>query len=121
MAESKPNRTTKNLQLLKPFFEDGCGLCILSFLENVLFDIQLVELKLQRVSTTAVNLYGIITNLIKKLEQRMNDKYFRNKTHLTLNKLIDFDKNKAKELEESFELFIRSIIRYINSYFDQNQ
>jgi hypothetical protein len=88
----------------------------LSFLESVLVDIQRAELKLQRVSTTAVNLYGIITNLIKKLEQRMNDKYFGNKTHLILNQLMNFDDDKANELQESFELFIECIIKYINSY-----
>ncbi len=117
----KPNRTAKNLQLLKSFFEDDCSLCILSFLESVLVDIQRAELKLQRVSTTAVNLYGIITNLIKKLEQRMNDKYFGNKTHLILNQLMNFDEDKAKELQESFELFIECIIKYINSYFDRDR
>ncbi|CAM4988857.1 unnamed protein product, partial [Rotaria socialis] len=34
------------------------------------------ELNLQRTWTTAVDLYRIITNLMKKLEQRLNDKYF---------------------------------------------
>jgi hypothetical protein len=62
------------------------------------------------VSTTAVELYGIITNLIKTLEQRMNDRYFENRTHLILNQFIDHDENKDKELEESFELFIEVLL-----------
>jgi len=59
----KPNRTAKNLQLLKSFFEDDCSLCILSFLESVLVDIQRAELKLQRVSTTAVNLSMVLLQI----------------------------------------------------------
>ncbi|CAF4386255.1 unnamed protein product, partial [Rotaria magnacalcarata] len=39
-------------------------------------DIQQAELNLQRTWTTAVDLYRIITNLMEKLEQRLNDKYF---------------------------------------------
>ncbi|CAF1570380.1 unnamed protein product, partial [Adineta steineri] len=37
-------------------------------------DIQQAELNLKRTWTTAVDLYRIITNLMKKLEQRLNDK-----------------------------------------------
>ncbi|CAF5176659.1 unnamed protein product, partial [Rotaria magnacalcarata] len=43
-------------------------------------DIQQAELNLKRTWTTAVDLYRIITNLMKKLEQRLNDKYFGSKT-----------------------------------------
>ncbi|CAF1577917.1 unnamed protein product [Rotaria magnacalcarata] len=43
-------------------------------------DIQQAELNLQRTWTTAVDLYRIITNLMEKLEQRLNDKYFGSKT-----------------------------------------
>ncbi|CAF4140400.1 unnamed protein product, partial [Rotaria magnacalcarata] len=39
-------------------------------------DIQQAELNLKRTWTTAVDLYRIITNLMEKLEQRLNDKYF---------------------------------------------
>ncbi|CAF4552462.1 unnamed protein product [Rotaria socialis] len=67
---------TDNTQLLTSFFNNPDGLCTLKFLENVLVDIQQVELNLQRTWTTAVDLYRIITNLMKKLEQRLNDKYF---------------------------------------------
>ncbi|CAF3323784.1 unnamed protein product [Rotaria socialis] len=71
---------TDNTQLLTSFFNNPDGLCTLKFLENVLVDIQQVELNLQRTWTTAVDLYRIITNLMKKLEQRLNDKYFGSKT-----------------------------------------
>jgi len=87
----------------------------------MLVDVQRAELKLQRVSTAAVDLFGIITNLIKKLEQRLNDKYFENKTYSILNQLKHVDKNKAEELQQSFELFIESVIEYINSYFDHER
>ncbi|CAF5191441.1 unnamed protein product [Rotaria magnacalcarata] len=65
-----------NTQLLTSFFNNPDGSCTLNFLENVLVDIQQAELNLQRTWTTAVDLYRIITNLMKKLEQRLNDKYF---------------------------------------------
>lgn len=117
----KMNRTNKNVQLLKSFFDDECGYCILLFLENVLADIQRAELKLQRVCTTAVDLYGIILGLSSKLEQRLTDKYFGNKTHLILNQLAASNPEKAKELQESFESFIQSVIDYINSYFDRDR
>ncbi|CAM4830653.1 unnamed protein product [Rotaria magnacalcarata] len=67
-----------NTQLLTSFFTNPDGLCALNFLENVLVNIQQAELNLQRTWTTAVDLYRIITNLMKKLEQRLNDKYFGN-------------------------------------------
>ncbi|CAF4456851.1 unnamed protein product [Rotaria sp. Silwood2] len=120
-SRTKPNRTTENLLLFKSFFEDDFGLCILLFLENMLADVQRAELKLQRVSTTAVDLFGIITNLIKKLEQRLNDKYFGNKTQLILNHLKQFDEERSKQLLESFQSFIESFIEYINSYFDNDR
>jgi len=56
--------------------------------------------------------------LISKLEQRLNDKYFGAKNDLILNQLAISDKEKAEELRESFESFIRTIINYINSYID---
>ncbi|CAF0770435.1 unnamed protein product [Rotaria sordida] len=87
--------------------------------ENVLVDIQRAELKLQRVYTTAVDLYGIISNLIKKLEQRLNDKYFGSKTHSILNQLMVFNEDKAKQLQDSFQSFIECVIKYIDSYFDR--
>ncbi|CAF4448236.1 unnamed protein product, partial [Rotaria magnacalcarata] len=65
-----------NTQLLTSFFTNPDGLCALNFLENVLVNIQQAELNLQRTWTIAVDLYRIITNLMKKLEQRLNDKYF---------------------------------------------
>ncbi|CAF5229065.1 unnamed protein product [Rotaria magnacalcarata] len=61
-------------QLLTSFFNNPDGLCALNFLEDALVDIQQADLNLQRTWTTAVDLYRIITNLMKKLEQRLNDK-----------------------------------------------
>ncbi|CAF3824297.1 unnamed protein product [Rotaria sp. Silwood1] len=99
-------------------FKDLCP-CLVK--ENVLVDIQRAELKLQRVYTTAVDLYGIISNLIKKLEQRLNDKYFGSKTHSILNQLMVFNEDKAKQLQDSFQSFIECVIKYIDSYFDRDR
>ncbi|CAF4125937.1 unnamed protein product [Rotaria sordida] len=89
--------------------------------ENVLVDIQRAELKLQHEHTTAVDLYRIISDLIKKLEQRLDDHYFGNKAYMILNSLKESDKNKAEELQQSFKSFIKVTIEYINSYFDENR
>ncbi|CAF1253342.1 unnamed protein product [Rotaria sp. Silwood1] len=86
--------------------------------ESVLDNIQQAEFKLQRTWTTAVDLYRIITNLIKKLEQRLQNKYFGNEVHLIFNRLKEVDKNRVEELQESFELFIKTVVEYINSYFN---
>ncbi|CAF3555850.1 unnamed protein product [Rotaria sp. Silwood1] len=108
----------ENMQILISFFNNSDGLCTLNFLEIVLDDIQQAEFKLQRTWTTAVDLYRIITNLIKKLEQRLHNKYFGNEVHLIFNRLKEVDKNRVEELQESFELFIKTVVEYINSYFN---
>ncbi len=63
---NEPASTNKQ-RLLKSFFSNDEGLCILYFLQNVPFEIQKAELQLQRTYTTAVDLHFIITNLINKL------------------------------------------------------
>ncbi|CAF4455341.1 unnamed protein product, partial [Rotaria sp. Silwood2] len=70
-------QTSTNIQgLLKSFFDNGEGLCILHFLQNVLFEIHKAELQLQRSYTTIVDLYYITINLINKLRQKQSDKYY---------------------------------------------
>ena len=52
------------------------GECTLYFLANVLPEIQNANLLLQRECTTGVNLHGIISNLLRKLKNRLNDEFF---------------------------------------------
>ncbi|CAF5055691.1 unnamed protein product, partial [Rotaria magnacalcarata] len=65
-TKTKLTAAADNTELLTSFFNNPDGLCTLNFLENVLVDIQQAELNLQRTWTTAVDLYRIITNLMKK-------------------------------------------------------
>ncbi len=110
--------STNVQQLLRSFFDNDEGLCVLHFLQNVLFEIQKAELQLQRSYSTAVDLYFIITNLIKKLRQKLFDKYYGNNTRLVLNHLKEIDETKSEELMKAFDLFVNKTIEYIKSYFD---
>ncbi|CAF3038458.1 unnamed protein product [Rotaria socialis] len=56
----------------------------------------------------------------KKLQQRLRDKYFGNRTHDILRQLQEADANKAEEFKRSFESFIETVIEYIKSYYDDN-
>jgi hypothetical protein len=114
-------KSTKTLQFLKSFFSNEEGFCILNFLQNVLFEIQKAELQLQSSNTTAVDLHFIITNLINKLRQKVSDKYYGNNTRLVLNRLKEIDEIKSEELMNEFDLFINTVIEYIESYFDDNR
>ncbi|CAF4863304.1 unnamed protein product, partial [Rotaria socialis] len=88
--------------------------------QNILNEIQRADLQLQRTYTTAIDLHRIIDGLIRKLQQRLRDKYFGNRTHEILRQLQEIDANKAEEFKESFELFIKTVIEYIKSYYDDN-
>ncbi|CAF3315439.1 unnamed protein product [Rotaria socialis] len=68
----------------------------------------------------AVDLHRIIDGLIRKLQQRLRDKYFGNRTHDILRQLQEADANKAEEFKRSFESFIETVIEYIKSYYDDN-
>ncbi|CAF3251972.1 unnamed protein product [Rotaria sp. Silwood2] len=110
--------TIKNQRLFKSFFDTNDGLCVLNFLQNVLTEVHRAELQLQRTYTTAVDLHRIISGLIKKLQQRLRDKYFGNNTRAILKQLEEIDGNKAEALKQSFESFIKIVIEYIESYYD---
>ncbi|CAF1513126.1 unnamed protein product, partial [Rotaria sordida] len=112
--------STNVLRLLKSFFDNDQGLCILHFLQNVLSDIQQAELQLQRSYTTAVDLYFIITSLINKLRQKLSDKYYGNNTRLVLNDLTKIDPTRSEELMKAFDVFINIVIKYIESYFNDD-
>ncbi|CAF3801355.1 unnamed protein product [Rotaria sp. Silwood1] len=106
------------LRLLKSFFDNDEGLCILHFLQNVLSDIQQAELQLQRSYTTAVVLYFIITSLINKLRQKLSDKYYGNNTRLVSNDITKIDPIRSEEIMKAFDVFINTVIGYIESYFN---
>ncbi|CAF5120124.1 unnamed protein product, partial [Rotaria sp. Silwood1] len=106
------------LRLLKFFFDNDEGLCILHFLQNVLSDIQQAELQLQRSYTTAVDLYFIITSLINKLRQKLSDKYYGNNTRLVSNDITKIDPIRSEEIMKAFDVFINTVIGYIESYFN---
>ncbi|CAF3358710.1 unnamed protein product [Rotaria socialis] len=62
--------------LLLNFFTCNKGECSLYFLTNILPEVQAANLSLQREYTTGVNLHNIITNLIRKLNNRLRDDFF---------------------------------------------
>ncbi|CAM2723326.1 unnamed protein product [Rotaria socialis] len=112
--------STDAQRLLQSFFNDIQNLCILYFLQNILFEIQKAELQLQRSYTTAVDLHFIITNLLNKLQQKLFDKYYGNNTRLILNKLKEIDEKKCDILIKTFDSFINQVIEYVKSYYDDN-
>ena len=92
------------------------GECTLHFLANILPEIQNANLLLQQEYTTGVNLHGIISNLLRKLKSRLNDEFFGCKVF----QLIDeYPIKEIKNLHSSFKCFIRTVIEYIEKYFDK--
>ena len=119
----KSSASTKiqtNQRVLKLFFESDESLCVLYFLHNVLGEIQLAELQLQRSYTTVVDLHRIITRLINKLQQRQADKLYGQGTRQLLKQIKTTNEEGSVELECSFKLFIDCVIEYIKSYYDEN-
>ncbi|CAF2199460.1 unnamed protein product [Rotaria magnacalcarata] len=80
--------------LLLKFFTSNKGECSLYFLANVLPEVQAANLSLEREYTTGVNLHNIITSLIRKLNNRLQDDFWLS--------------------------FIRSVISYIEKYYNNN-
>ena len=92
--------------------------CTLYFLHQILFDIQTKNLELQRYSTSIADLHRIITSLLKKLNDRLEQKYFGYKTRLLLNSM---SQNEQETAISSFTRYLSSIIKYINKYFSEHQ
>ncbi|CAF4346672.1 unnamed protein product [Rotaria magnacalcarata] len=80
--------------LLLKFFTSNKGECSLYFLANVLPEVQAANLSLEREYTTGVNLHNIITSLIRKLNNHLQDDFWLS--------------------------FIRSVISYIEKYYNNN-
>jgi hypothetical protein len=92
------------------------GECTLYFLANILPDIQYANLLLQREYTTGVNLHGIISNLLRKLKNRLNDEFFGCKVSQLIE---DYPIKEIESLYSSFKCFIRTVIEYIEKYYNK--
>jgi len=84
-------------------------------LANILPDIQNANLLLQREYTTGVNIHHIITNLLRKLKNRLKDDFFDCKVAELLE---DCPIKQVDDLKKSFRSFIHSVIDYIEKYYN---
>jgi hypothetical protein len=116
----KPTTVQANQRTLRSFFESNEGPCVLYFLHNILNEIQVAELQLQRNCTSVVDLHRIITRLIDKLKQRQVDKFYGQGTRQLLNQIKVTSEEKFDELTCSFESFIETVIYYIKGYYDDD-
>ncbi|CAF4692644.1 unnamed protein product, partial [Rotaria sp. Silwood2] len=94
------SRSTKCINELKQYYE---------FYEQ--------DFKLQRSYITLVDLYRIITSIKSKLQERIDSDFFGAACRYRLARLPS---DIQKTLKTSFIEFLRAIICYIDSYFDQN-
>ncbi|CAF3343027.1 unnamed protein product [Rotaria socialis] len=122
------SRSTKRIEELKAYYEfvqseyttllqhilTRC-LSLLRSIERLLEKYELIKLYFLNQPATMKN-----QQLLKKLQQRLRDKYFGNRTHDILRQLQEADANKAEEFKRSFESFIETVIEYIKSYYDDN-
>ncbi|CAF4821008.1 unnamed protein product [Rotaria socialis] len=121
-------KSTKRIEELKAYYEfvqseyttllqhilTRC-LSLLRSIERLLEKYELIKLYFLNQPATMKN-----QQLLKKLQQRLRDKYFGNRTHDILRQLQEADANKAEEFKRSFESFIETVIEYIKSYYDDN-
>ena len=96
------------------------GECSLYFLTNILPEVQAANLALQRKSTTGVNLHSIITNLLNKLNNRLQDDFFGCKVGQLLKDVQSSSSSKVEDLNKSFRSFIRTVIDYIEKYYSSS-
>ncbi|CAF4069994.1 unnamed protein product [Rotaria magnacalcarata] len=85
------------------------------FWKNILVEVQQANILLQKHYATGIHLYGIIKDLLCKLNNRLRDDYFGSKVMGLLGTIQD--SNEVDDLKKSFRLFIRTIIAYIEDYF----
>ncbi|CAF4226429.1 unnamed protein product, partial [Rotaria sordida] len=81
----------------------------------LLQEVQEANLLLQRHYTTGVNLYSIITDLLRKLNNRLRDDYFGCKVMDLCEKIQH--PTEIDDLKKSFRSFIQTVIQYIESYY----
>ncbi|CAF1451090.1 unnamed protein product, partial [Adineta steineri] len=101
--------------LLLEFFTSHNSECTLFFLTNILPEVQNANLLLQREYTTGVNIHDIITNLLRKLKNRLQNEIFGCKVAQLLE---DYPIKQVDDLKKSFKVFIRSVIDYIEKYYN---
>ncbi|CAF3498405.1 unnamed protein product [Rotaria socialis] len=82
-----------------------------------LFDIQTKNLELQRYGTSIADLHRIITSLLKKLNDRLEQKYFGQQTRILLNAMPE---DVHEKLISSFVKYLGSTIQYIHKYYDEH-
>ncbi|CAF4037025.1 unnamed protein product [Rotaria sordida] len=104
-------------QIIINFFSSTVSKCTLHFLHQVLFDIQLKNLELQQYSTSFADLHRIITSLLKKLNDRLEQKYFGHHTRSILNSMSKDDQEKTIS---SFTQYLSNVIKYINKYYEEH-
>ena len=102
---------------LKKNFESEETLCVLTFLQHVLFEIQKSNLELQKEFVTAVDLHRIITSLHYKLKQRVDTMFFGIHCQQLLNRMPS---DLAAKLQSSFVQFISTFLDPVNKYFSKN-
>ncbi|CAF1057651.1 unnamed protein product [Rotaria sp. Silwood1] len=102
-------------KLLLEFFTSNKAECSLYFLKNVLTEVQEANLQLQRYYTTGVTLYSIITDLLRRLNNRLRDDYFGSKVMDLLEKIQH--PTEVDDLKKSFRSFIQTVIQYIENYY----
>jgi hypothetical protein len=86
-------------------------------LHQILFDIQTKNLELQRYGISFADLHRIITSLLKKLNDRLEQKFFGYNARLLLNSMSQVEQEKAIA---SFTKYLSSIINYINKYYEEH-
>ncbi|CAF5222078.1 unnamed protein product, partial [Rotaria magnacalcarata] len=80
-----------------------------------LTEVQNANLLLQRDYTTGVSIYNIITNLLRKLKNRLQDDFFGYKVAELLE---NCPIRRADDFKKSFRLFVHSVIDYIEKYYN---
>ncbi|CAF2075859.1 unnamed protein product [Rotaria magnacalcarata] len=102
---------------IKMVFSSNIVKCTLNVLHQVMFDIQTKNLELQRYGTSIADLHRIITSLLKKLNDRLEQKYFGQQTRILLNAMPE---DVREKLISSFVKYLGSIIQYIHKYYDEH-
>ncbi|CAF1534656.1 unnamed protein product, partial [Adineta steineri] len=102
---------------IKKFFLSDIAKCTLHFLHQVLFDIQTRNLELQRHGMSIANLHRIITTLLKKLNDRLEQKYFGHQTRVLLNAMSE---DLQEKVISSFVKYLKNIIQYIEKYYKEH-
>jgi hypothetical protein len=81
----------------------------------VLTEVQEANLLLQRYYTTGVNLHIIITDLLRKSNNRLRDDHFGCKVIKLLEEIQS--STEVDDLKRSFRSFINTVIKYIEGYY----